>query len=295
MQYNQFFDDFQYRSTLVSRLFLDALTKKKDLKTRRPIRLRASSLPTCSLLLLEKMLLNEYDKDEAMMDYYCSVGTTIHSHTQKWLGDCGKLYGDWRCPNKQCSAFVQHSIDYKCPKCQNLMDYCEIELEYDIFSGHVDSIFLQPNGRYIVVDYKSTSSRSVSERKFIPNAKHLIQIAAYAAVLTKVYNLDIESVSILYIARDNPQQIAEFNLDYDEDLHAHTMQFLRNQIKGFKAAERAKETGNLRLAQKYKLCQSYDHYKEEVEKFIGFDGCPLARTCFSEQACTRHFTSLDLF
>lgn len=293
MHYAQYLDDFKCRTTLVTRVYNSALTKKKELKTKRPILLRASSLPTCSLLLLEKMLLDDFDQDEAMMDYYCSVGTTIHTFVQKWLEDCGSLYGDWICP--KCRTKHSHSIESNCSKCGSPMTYHEVSLAYNILSGHVDSIFRLKNGRYIVVDYKSTSSRMVQDKKFLPNAKHLIQVSVYAAILQKIHGLDVESVSILYIARDNPALTAEYNLEYTEDLHKNTMSFIKGQIKGFKAAERSKQDASLALAEKYKLCKSYDHYKSEVEKFISFDGCPLAKTCFSKSALKQHFLNLDLF
>lgn len=295
MNYAQYLEDFNCRTTLVTRVYNSALTKKKELKTKRPILLRASSLPTCSLLLLEKMLLDDFDKDEAMMDYYCSVGTTIHTFVQKWLEDCGSLYGDWICQNQKCRTKHSHSVEASCSTCGSPMTYHEVELAYDILSGHVDSIFRLKTGKYIVVDYKSTSSRSVQDKKFLPNAKHLIQVSVYASILRKVYGLDIESVSILYIARDNPTLTAEYNLDFTEDLHKNTMSFIKGQIKGFKAATKAKQTSNLDVAEKYKICKSYDHYKSEVEKFIGFDGCPLSKTCFSKSALKQHFVNLDLF
>lgn len=290
MSFVKFFKQLKYNPTEFTKIYKDCLTKTHALETRRQIRLRASSLPTCSLLTLEKMLLNETETEEAMMDYYCSVGTTVHSHLQKWIGKSGKIYGDWLCKN--CNYTHKNTLVHICPNCTHHMEYVELEIEYNIFSGHIDGLIQQKNGKFIVYDFKTSSTKHIYAKKYIPVAKHLIQVCAYAAVLRKVHQMDIESVSIMYIARDNPTLIAEFNLKFTDDILDFTLDFLKNQIKGFKSAVKSVESGDIKHAIKYKMCSSINEYKEEVEKFFTYDPCPLCKICFDKNALLEHFNDI---
>lgn len=289
MTYSKFLRKLQYKPTALSETYKKALQGTLDTKNKRPIRLRASGLPSCSLHFLEKMLTDEFETEEAMMDYYCSVGTAVHTHLQKWMGKTGKIYGDWKC--NSCNHTVKNSVKYKCPKCKIMMEYVELEVDYNIFSGHIDGLLKLPGNKYIVFDYKTTSSRNIYQKKFIPVAKHLMQVAAYGAILKK-QGYDIDSLSVVYVARDNPTLFAEFNIPFTEALHKHTLEFLRQQIKGFKAAVKSKETGNPEYALKYKMCDSYHTYKEEFEKFFGYSDCHLSKICFNKHASLDYFNSL---
>ena len=289
MSYAKFVRKLKYKPTELTEVFKEALTKSHKLKTKRPIQLRASGLPTCSLLFLEKMLLDDTETDEAMMDYYCSVGTTVHSHLQKWLGKSGRVYGNWIC--RSCGHKHENSMKWKCSKCKSHMEYEELEISYNVFSGHIDGLVKQKNGRFIVFDYKTTSSRNIYSKKYIPVHKHILQVSAYAAILRK-QGMDIESVSIVYVARDNPTLVAEYNTKFTDEMYEYTLEFLRKQIKGYKAAVKSHETGDIKHAVKYKLCESYNDYKEEMEQFIGMDGCHLSKICFNKHHTLQYFSSL---
>ena len=289
MTYAKFIKWLTYKPTMLSDTLKEALKDTLATKTKRPIRLRASGLPSCSLLFLEKMLLDEFETENAMMDYYCSVGTTVHTHLQKWVGKTGKIFGDWKC--NSCGHTVKKSLKYNCPKCKTLMEYVELEIDYNIFSGHVDGLLQLPNKKFIVYDFKTSSTRNVYQKKFIPSATHLMQVSAYGAIL-KRQGYDIDSLSILYVARDNPTQFAEYNIEYTKELHLHTLKFLKMQIKGFKAAIKSKETGDPSTAIKYKMCDTYNTYKEEYEQFFGYEPCHLAKICFNKHSVLDYLNSL---
>lgn len=290
MSFSTFIRRLKYQPTELTTVYKDALTKSHRLTTKRPIKLRASSLPTCSLLFLEKMLLDDVETEEAMMDYYCSVGTTVHSHLQKWLGKSGKVYGNWIC--KSCGYKHQNTVKWKCPKCKSHMEYEELEVEYNVFSGHIDGLLKLKNGKFIVFDYKTTSSSNIYDKKYIPVPKHIIQVSAYAAILQKLYGMKIDSVSVVYVARDNPTLVAEYNTVFTDKMYKFTLDYLKKQIKGFKAAVKSYETGDFKYAVKYKLCSSYHEYKEETEKFMGMNGCHLSKVCFNELPMIQYFSSL---
>lgn len=289
--YARFLKKLRYRPTELTNVYKEALKNSVVTDHKRPIRLRASSLPMCSVTTLESMLVDAYETDAAMMDYYCSVGTTVHTHLQKWMGKSGKIFGDWKCNNPKCKHQVKNSVKHKCPKCKAPMEYVELEVEHNIFSGHIDGLLKLPNKKFIVFDYKTTSMQNIYSKKYIPVAKHLMQIAAYGAILRK-QGMDIDSLSVVYVARDNPAQVAEFNIPFTDELYEHTLEFLRQQIKGFKAALKSKETGNPATALKYKLCESYHDYKEEHEQFLGMDGCHLSTICFNNHAITDYLSAL---
>lgn len=289
MSYKTFVKRLKFASTELTSIYKEALTQSAKLKTKRPIKLRASSLPTCSLLFLEKLLLDDFETDEAMMDYYCSVGTTVHTHLQKWLGKTGKIYGNWIC--KSCNHKVDNSSNSICPKCDSGMEYEELEVNYNDFSGHIDGVVKLRNKKHIVFDYKTSSTRNIYGKKYIPVPKHLLQVCAYAAILRKS-GMEIDSVSIVYVARDNPTLMAECNCKFTDDIYEYTLNFLKRQIKGFKAANKSFETNDIKHALKYKLCESSSYYKDEVHDFMGMDGCHLSKICFSEKHVKNYFENL---
>lgn len=289
MSFSKFLPKLTNKKTPISTSFSECLTKTLDTKNKRPIRLRASGLPKCSLHFLSQFLIDEFDKEEAMMDYYCSVGTTVHTHVQKWMGTTGKVFGNWKCHN--CGHYVEKSVKHLCPKCKSVMEYVELEVEHDVFSGHIDGLYKLPNGKFIVFDYKTSSTMIVSRKKFIPIAKHLMQVAAYGAVLT-LEGYEIDSLSIFYITRDDPKQNAEYNIPYTKELHEHTIKFLKQQIQSFKAGRKAFKTKNFELAYKYKMCSSYHEYKSEYEKFFGLEPCELATICFNKSVALDYLNNL---
>lgn len=172
------------------------------------------------------------------------------------------------------------------------MEYVELELEYHDFSGHVDGLFQKNDGTFLVFDYKTSSIESVRNKKFLPVKKHLVQLSSYGAILKKVLKLDVSEISVLYLARDNPNFFVEFNRPFTDDLYAYSLDFIRSQIKAFRAAKKSLETNNPEYAIKYKLCQSYHDYKEEYEPLLGFDGCPFAKMCFNKHNTIQYFSSL---
>lgn len=289
MSFNKHLSQLKARKTPISEAFTKCLTQSLDTKKKRPVRLRASGLPKCSLQFLAAFIEDPYEVDEAMMDYYCSVGTTVHTHVQKWMGTSGKVFGNWKC--NECGHYVEHSVKHKCPKCSSVMEYVELQVEHDVFSGHIDGLLKLPNKKFIVFDYKTTSSFNIQTRKFIPIAKHLLQVSAYGAVLT-LQGFKIDSLSVLYVARDDPHLHAEYNIEYTDALHATTMEFLNKQIKGFKAARKSFKTRDYELAYKYKMCKSYNDYKNDHEKFFGMEACKLSQICFNKPMSMEYFNCL---
>lgn len=308
MSFTEFRKRLVQKDTVLSEMYEESLTYSKEAETKREIRLRASGLPSCSLITLDKLIKvrdGEIEEDTARMEFYTSIGTQVHEWVQKWIAEKGGVvYGHWNCP--KCKHRLEWTTENICPTCKINMEYEEITLIYDIFSGHVDGVLKLPDPntkakakgkgkskhKYVVYDYKTTSAKNVETMQFIPMDMHLIQVCAYAAVLRKVHKHDVESVSIFYIARDAPDKFREFSMPFTDDVYYYTIKFLHRQIKGFKAAMKSFETGKLETAVKYKQCSSFEDYLDNYMKFMntiqsptgkymGISGCHLAGVCFN--------------
>lgn len=269
-------------------------------QAKREKRLRASGLPTCSLKILRDFLLDddsEVESEEAYMDYFCSVGTSVHTYAQKWMARSGKTLGHWEC---KCGNKVEFSTEHICKVCGAEMLYEEVTVNLDILSGHVDGILKVKikkggDGQYLIVfDYKTTKLDNIrKETPWLPVPKHLIQVAAYALILEKQHNLTgIKRLSVLYIARDNPKYFKEYSIEWTDELRKETMELMRQQIRGWKAAMKSLSDKNVKAALRYKQCKSFVEYRETMMPLLSPNGCILSSICFDEKAVTEYFNQL---
>lgn len=135
-----------------------------DTEDRAP-GLRASSMPICPNKYLYdyyNYLSRGFSKVDYCKDFYCGIGTSVHSAVQKWLpiANPGILMGNWEC--KYCGKWVKDENCYKgrrwvnfivynkvgpinCPKCKRRMEYSEFELVFPDgkITGHTDGLLLR--------------------------------------------------------------------------------------------------------------------------------------------------------
>ena len=176
-----------YRTSMKSEL--------PDLVTRAPA-LRVSSFPFCGLRTLYKRLESKTEKFDAGKDFYTSVGTAAHLVFQRFLGNKGKIYGNWKCRDSKCGNFEEFSNKAKCPDCGKEREYEEFTVTaFDHVSGHLDGVWKSSEGKYYVIDYKTSSSRNLwTHRKrsaIFPYVKNKVQILSYCSLLEHIYDITI--------------------------------------------------------------------------------------------------------
>lgn len=190
--------------------------------------LRASAFPVCPLLFLDAHLnprsshANTYHSE-----YHTRVGHYVHAYLQEKIIDAGggQIFGNFKC---KCGCEYNFTTDPDCPKCGERGEYVEVEVKFGNLSGHIDGLLIfrkkQADGsevfRIQVFDYKTFS---LTDLKRLPSKKHLLQAAIYAVLVERELKRNgidalVDSISILYVAKDKPTKRAEFNIQMTDEL-----------------------------------------------------------------------------
>ena len=130
----------------------------------RPPSIRASGMPFCPIKFVYKYYdyhqtghgINDYQKD-----FYCNIGTCVHSTVQKWIPQVnpGYILGNWECnncgdwikdPKAPRGQYFKKLVVYNkvgpipCPNCKKMMDYNEFEITFPDapITGHTDGVLL---------------------------------------------------------------------------------------------------------------------------------------------------------
>ncbi len=248
-------------------------------RTIQPIRLRPSRFPICSVLTfldkIDEQITGPKQNDSTLMDFFTSVGSTVHAVVQKWMGYTGRMVGNWKCPN--CEHLEKLTTFKTCPTCHRDMVYEELTVKYKNLSGHVDGVFVLDSGKYIVVDYKTSSTRKIEEAKF-DNIGYKLQVLSYAYILRTKYKLPIVGASLLYIGRDNPFSYFEKHFKITEVNLPKIKNFLHKQIDRYNAADQGLANQDVSIPIDHKPCFSRDDYYANMHVY---DTCPLLDICFT--------------
>lgn len=212
--------------------------KFKERKGSRPFSFRASSLPYCPMALAISMVRETVPTSvDFAGDLYMSIGSTIHSVYQWWLGRFyGKnLYGLWRC--SKCGRVTKPRFRPKgCKKCRkkNTYVYEELLLREGDFSGHCDGVWFDGEDWWLL-DIKSTGWRSYKvlngfEDIMKKRAYWLHQLGAYAHILEKqgFVPKKFKGVLILLCDRQDPVkkwkiiEVPAYRDKFEESLEIYT-------------------------------------------------------------------------
>jgi hypothetical protein len=182
---------------------------------KREDRLRVSAFPYCGLKHLHKRLnCDEEEQEEEVsfgMKYYTSVGTQTHRYIQYVLGHGTQILGHWKCLTKGCEGTKAITFRNMCPVCKRPMEYEELTVRRGKhLTGHIDGVWRAKDGRYYIVDYKTSSVDAIQNNPqtgFMPYPKNVAQIVAYCALIEQQYNIEISGWILMYVARDNPMKI----------------------------------------------------------------------------------------
>lgn len=195
--------------------------------------LRCSQIPYCPRSVLLKWATTglHFDMDMAM-HFYVNVGHAVHNTMQTYLAQSGQFLADYQC--KVCKTWHRLSHKFKC--CGVPCDYHELSINYKGILGHIDGV-VKINGRYYIIDFKTTSLAGSVKKMSKPGVGYIRQITAYAYLIEKQYGIKVAGVMLVFIPRDNPnrpviweQEVTEASLEKtrkalkaDRSLHKRTM------------------------------------------------------------------------
>lgn len=134
--------------------------------------------------------------------FYTSIGTSVHTVLQTYMGLSGKFLANWKC--RKCGLTRKVSMQHKC--CDQQMLYDEIEISYKGIVGHIDAVFRDAKGRYWIIDYKTTSVFSATKKRKEPSVAYVEQVEAYALMLYIEHGIKVEGIVLMFIKRDNPRE-----------------------------------------------------------------------------------------
>lgn len=134
--------------------------------------------------------------------FYTSIGTAVHSTVQKYLAPSGAFLADYYC--HECSTLYKFTHKPEC--CDFPTEYRELEVSYKGVVGHIDGIFRTKDGKYWIIDYKTTSLKGVIKKLEDPGKTYQAQIIAYAVLLLLQYKIKVEGVALIFIPRDTPKE-----------------------------------------------------------------------------------------
>lgn len=256
-----------------------------DLQRRTPS-LRVSGFPFCGLQTLINRQDTEQHTHDMGMPYYTSVGTAAHLVFQRYFGNKGSIFGNWKCYS--CKNVLRLSTIKLCPICGNEMEYEELEVAYGKhLTGHVDGIFQASDGSYWILDYKTTSSKALRTHKkegdLLPYGKNVHQIMAYCALIEHQYGMKISGWFLLYIVRDDPKQSACFGDSISRDVKENILDICdlyNRQMTAIQKFEATQSKKAVTFLIETKPCPDREYYLEHMK---GMKDCPLLSVCFTDR------------
>ena len=218
-------------------VYRDALEQGMTVQKQDPKRLynlRCSQLPYCaSTVLLNYGERGMYFAMDMLMAYYVSVGHAVHKVMQDHLAQTGAFLADYTC--RECGT--EHRLSHVHECCGFPTDYEEVSIDYKGIQGHIDAIFKDKQGRYWIVDFKTTSLAASAKKEKDPGITYMRQVTAYAYLLWKQHGIKVAGCMLIFIPRDDPKkptvwEIPMTDLNYakaktellaDRALHKRTM------------------------------------------------------------------------
>ena len=289
-------------ASMFGRLYQQTMDETIVTKHGRGPEYRPSSFPTCSILTMLRLAKGAHlgyfeGRMTASGGYFTSVGTAAHENIQYYIGQSGKVWGDWKCKNPTCQKrhdaqdlFDEKGVCYRkgkltrkntvknlCPKCDHPMEYVEKMIKYKGLKGHIDAIVKLDGGGWWVADYKTTTKFQINKKGHLPHKAHLKQIPTYCYVLKKKYGMKIKGFSLLYLSRDNPFEFIEYAEFWSSSWDRRIKEVIKQEKRKFKAGVQAFADRDPAAAIKAKPCSCLAEYESEINFY---DECPLLGICF---------------
>jgi len=225
-------------------------------------------------------------------DYYTGVGSLAHVLFQRWLSYGGRIVGNYQCLSCEHVHELQ-VLPKKCKSCGHT------EFLYKEVGGrwgkhvwwHKDGIFVDRQGQYWVLDFKTSTSNSIWTHKknasVFPYLSNRMQIESYVVLAEDTYDRKIKGTLLFYASRDTPgwNHVPVANVLTDDRKDEIRQRLLRDDRNFGRVLRLAEEPDLLKPLRKTKLCESAKFYKDVVH--TDFDPCPLAAHCFSTSASAK--------
>lgn len=264
--------------------FTDCLKKELIDHSNRVEKLRVSGFPYCGLQHCYKKLTHDgsLPTNNFGLPFYTGVGTVVHEVLQRYLGQGRKIYGNWKCLT--CDTTVECSNKSKCPNCSAEMQYEEFEVHaFKHLSGHLDGIYKAKDGKYYVIDYKTSSVRNIyKHRKYgvFPYAKNRAQISAYCALIEEEYDIEISGWMLIYVARDNPMIVEVVGDTLTTKQKARILKMCKGYDDQYEVVCNIKSFKDIEHLIDVKPCNNREYYQQHYK---GIEGCPLESVCFTKK------------
>lgn len=260
---------------------------------KREDRLRVSAFPYCGLKHVHaRMNAEEQQVEEEVtfgMKYYTSVGTQTHRYIQYVMGHGAQMLGQWKCVTPKCLGTKKVTYNNICPRCKRPMDYEELTVSGFVhLSGHIDGVWRASDGRYYIIDYKTSSVHAIHNNArtgYMPYKKNVAQIMAYCALIERQFNIEISGWILMYVARDNPMKTI---LPLGEMISRRTKKKLLRKIERwaghYDIVMNATKFKQLMTLVEEKPCKNSDWYLKSAYH-SPFNPCPLGGSgiCFNNK------------
>lgn len=225
---------------------------------------RASSLPFC-----QRQYVLYHCTDIAAVqqtDFHSAaameMGTALHSVAQRFLGQAGLLYGNWKCP--KCRK-LHEDLQGPVSCCGESCIYEEYSLRHECgITAHPDGVCLKlPDGSDFraIWEFKGCHPKKMAAMKQ-PIWRHsLFQANFYLNLVNEKKNLGLEHIVIVYVDRGVPSNRKYFIVKPNPSVYLTT-------IKGIREA---KEKVKLRILPE-RICNGPNDAQELH--------CPYQHVCF---------------
>lgn len=240
--------------------------------------LRGSDLPVCPIkLALDTVRKTPRTQYTTMMkDFYTKLGSEYHLLVQRWMGVSGTMYGKFSCPKckklhpEGCTetdnAGMLGPVLCKCSGFPIACDYVEFNplgvKNTGSYNGHVDGV-LKLNGKYIVLEIKTTDAAKVIKRRTIgPDPKHELQAQSYRFVLPRFLAIPEDQwhdhVLVWYFDRADPRINTPLCLPYEPDAFGDEITKFVTTMKHIKHKRYKRISGICKDANQERFC----HYNQ---------------------------------
>ena len=238
----------------------------------RLLEVHPSQIPICPLSFVLNFIpdLKLQRRSKMISSAVLNMGTAVHSSVQNFLGLSPYAFGDFVCP--ECGEIFHLITSQPCPNgCETALKYREVAINHKGFAGHVD-FMVKKDDEIWLVDFKTSSTRAISDKVKSTPLNYDLQTLAYALLLRLQYNIKVKGRAIIYISRDNPfmMKIGGCQLIQKKDL---------KYIQGFLREQR--DLLNFLLD-----CRSYQEFMDNV----GIQRCTNPYC----QICGKHYSDQDL-
>lgn len=193
---------------------LDMTTSDKQHAARLKA-LRPSSLPFCPVSFFIRHARQGCNRSMDMRgNFYTRMGTVMHDVLQTFLGfhqrkGKGVFLADWQCVicrKKYPCSFKNECCDFPCRYHELGLDYAFKKYPTRRIIGHIDGVFLDSEGNYWIIDYKSTSLAGAPAKIKNPGVVYKEQIETYAALLRRQYGIKVKGIILFFVPRDDPKK-----------------------------------------------------------------------------------------